>query len=126
NVAEFHAADLANIEDDDARAARLSELVAERNEEIATLLADLGTLPETPRRIAELREEAQRLLASVPTDFQDILSAAEIDLVAPPAEVADQLGRAIAMEQQANALGERVNEAYQEIGRIGLQPVSSR
>ncbi|HET7408678.1 MAG TPA: ABC transporter permease subunit [Paracoccaceae bacterium] len=125
-VAEFYAADLKNIADEDARAARLADLVEERHAEIEALLADLGRLQTNLQRIEELRAEALALRAAAPVDFRDIANRAELQVANPPAEAAERLKQAISMEEEATSLELRIDDVYEEIGRVGLQPVGSR
>ncbi len=125
-VSEGHAAELAEITDQQARAARLAELVAERRTEIEAQLADLGALPRDMQRLEELRAEALAMRAEVPVDFRDIASQRQLEVVNPPAEIAEQLRQAITIERETSVLERRTDAVYQDLGRVGLKPVQSR
>ncbi len=125
-VSEAHAAELAEISDPQARAAKLAELVAARRGDIEAQLAELGSLHSDMQRLGELRAEALALRSAAPVDFRDIADLRELKVVDPPPEIAEQLRQAISFESEAQALEQRTNRVYEQIGLIGLQPVQSR
>ena len=126
DIAAVHADELEAIDDPEARAARLTELVEERRTAIETMLADLGRLPRDMQRIRELRAETLALRAAAPVDYRDITDNRQLRVADPPPEIAQQLRQVIAMESELAALEIRTGETYRELGRVGLRPVESR
>jgi general L-amino acid transport system permease protein len=125
-VAGARASELAAIEDEAARNARLAELVEQSRSTVADQLSALSRLPEDVQRIAELRAEAAAARAEVPAEFRDIADARELRAVSPPEEAATRLATAINAETQAQSLETRTGFTYDDLGRVGLRPVQSR
>ena len=125
-VATARAGELAAIEDETARSARLAELVEQSRSTVADQLNALSGLPQDLQRIAELGAEAEAVRAELPAEFRDIADARELRAVEPPEEAAAKLRAAINAETQADALRTRTGRTYEELGRVGLRPVQSR